>query len=144
MEQIAWLRSHVERCMQMVWDDADLETDGDGDYGFRSDSCLGWIRISEQRPLIVTVYAWAATGLKSSAKLLREVNEINGQARGPKIYLIGECVIVEQAVLASSLDFDSFHYAVRAVCSIADDIGPMLAAVYGGSTCFPAELSDAE
>ena len=90
------------------------------------------------------ISAWAATGLTSSAKLLREVNEVNGRARGPKVFFDGGYVIVQQALIASSLDVDSFVFAVGAVSSIADDIGPMLAAVYGGSTCFPAELSDAE
>lgn len=82
MGQMDWLRSHVERCMQGIWDDADLEVDEDGDYPFASRTGMGWIRVSDGRPRTVSVTVMAVTGLRSTAALLREINHITGRARG--------------------------------------------------------------
>ena len=42
------VRSHVERCLQDIWEVRRLEQDDDGDYPFRTKSCLGWVRVEPQ------------------------------------------------------------------------------------------------
>ena len=71
------LRSHVERCLQDIWDVADLVIDDDGDYPYRRGTAMCWVSPFDGPVPGVRVFAHAAYGLKPSAKLLREVNDLN-------------------------------------------------------------------
>src|SRR3954452_13874031 len=98
MGELAWVRSHVERCMQEMWSDACLETDDDGDYRFRSETGLGGIRVSAGDPIVVSVCIMAAAGLRSSLGLLKEVNDLNTRLRTAMVSLSHGHVIVEQSM----------------------------------------------
>lgn len=139
MDEKVWFRSHVERCLQQVWTEPRVQPDEDGDYPFRWGSALGWVAIDEEEPLL-RVWAYAAAGLRRSAKLLGEINDINLRSRSVHVVLSGHYAIVRQAMSAHGVDVESLGQAYGAVGSVAEDIGPMLAAVFGGSTPFPVEL----
>ena len=139
-----WLRSHVERCLQDLWQRYPLETDGDGDYPFRYGTAGCWVHVEPDAPGTVRVVGIAARELHRSAKLLAEVNDVNARTRTAHAYFTNGAVLVEQALLASTVTRDSLGQACTAVGSVADDIGGMLAVMFDGETVFPEELEPAD
>lgn len=133
-----WLRAHVERCLQDIWEIGRLEVDGDGDYPFRWGSAACWVSVHTQlKPMTVDVFAHAALDVPRTAKLLREINEVNTSSRLASVMWSGGVVVVRSAVLAASVDREQLHHSLIAVGSLADEIGPLMASVYGGHTPFP-------
>ena len=45
-------------------------------------------------------------------------------------------------MMAEGVSQETFRQAVGAVCAVADEIGPMLATVFGGRTPFPQATSN--
>ena len=58
------LRSHVERCLQDIWDTPDLVIDDDGDYPYRRGTAMCWVSPFDGPVPGVRVFAHAAYGLK--------------------------------------------------------------------------------
>ena len=143
METATLLRGHVERTLQEHWERHTLVVDDDGDYPWRAGRAMCWVRI-ERDPPAVSVFAHAARGLKPSAKLLAEVNELNANARWVKVYLSGGLVIVGRVLDVDACDPAAIRHACDAVASVAAEIGPPLAAVFGGELPLPPEVEHAD
>ena len=86
---LVMLRSHVERCLQDIWESPELITDPDADYPYRYGTAACWVSILDGPELGVRVFAHAAVGVRPSAKLAREVNELNDNAVWVKVVLAG-------------------------------------------------------
>jgi hypothetical protein len=127
-------RSHVERCLQDLWGTHDICPDHDGDYPYNSGSSSCWIGIDAGDPPLVKAVACAAVDVKKSGKLLTELNELNTRCRTARVYWHGGSVIVEQSMLAHAVDRLSLAQAGQSVAAVANDIGPMIATVFGGRT----------
>jgi hypothetical protein len=132
------VRSHVERCLQDIWELSSLELDGEGDYPFRSGSCVGWVTVETQRPKLVRVIMHAAYGVKQSAALLRELNTINSRARFASVSWSAGVVTVQWALAAESFDRASLHLALDTVTTVANDIAELISTVFGGQVPLPA------
>jgi hypothetical protein len=139
IRQITWLQSHVRQCLQEVWDVCRVQVDSDGDVPFRAGTTAGWVAAVDGEPALVRVWAHAAVGVKATVAVLREINDINRRSRTAHVYWDDGIVIVEQAVRADTVDAATLAQAWDAVSTVANDLGPMLAAVHGGSTPFPVE-----
>ncbi len=139
MSEIVWIRSHVERCLQDIWDRCDVKPDGDGDYGYRWGTAACYIRVEGGDPPLVRVWAHAVVGVKPTVRLLREVNDLNTHTRTAHVVLGGQAVVVEHVLHPAGLDRDTLRHACSAVGAVADEIGATISAVYGGSTPFPAD-----
>jgi hypothetical protein len=135
------VRSHVERCLQDIWDVRVPEVDGDGDYPFRSASSVGWVRVEPQRPVLVRVFAHAAYEVKRSVALLKEINALNVRSRFATVCWAGGVVSVHSALPAESVDRATLRLALDTVTSVADDISVLTAAVFGGQ--LPPQPCDA-
>lgn len=141
-----WLKAYVEKLLREVLDDASVVEDDDGDFCFRMGTSAVYVRVWESgdRPL-VRVFASAAWGLKPSAALLRELNELNARATAATIYVQEGVIFVDQTLFAASLDTATLAHAFWHVCSVAEDIGTLAAAMFDGHTPFPAcEQAEAE
>lgn len=136
MSEEKWLRSHVERLLQDVWDVCRVRTDSDGDYPFRFGTASGYVRVEPGKPHMVRVFAFATVDTPRTAKLLTELNDINASCRTASVFWSGGAVIVQQAVLATALKRSTLRQAFEAVGSVADDIGSTISAVFGGRTPF--------
>ena len=143
METKTLLRSHVERALQEHWGRKDLVVDCDGDYPFRAGQAMGWVSIESQPPA-VRVFAHAARGIKRSAKVLAEVNELSASARWAKVFWHDDIVFVSRALDLEGADSSSIRLACDTVAAVAEEIAPMLAMVFGGSTPFPPEVEHAD
>jgi len=144
MNEISWLRSHVERGLEDHWGLHPLTVDGDGDYPFRCGTAMGFVSILDGDPPVIRVWALAAHLPKRSLKLLSELNDINQHARTAHVYWNGHAVVVEQAILADAITTETLGQACLAVGAVADDIGILLAAMFGGTTPFPAMETEDE
>ncbi len=84
------------------------------------------------------VWAYAVTGIKPTAAVLRELNEINQRSRTAVAYWTDNGVVVQQTLHADGVDRTTLLHACDAVSTVANGVGVM-AAVYGGATPFPME-----
>lgn len=137
MSELMWIRSHVERCLQQVWQTPELVVDDDGDHPFRRGTAAGWVRVLPDEPHMVRVFAHAVTGVRRTARLLVELNEIQGEALAGAVLWSDGLVIVQQTVPPHGLTPQALGASLRAVGGLAAHIGPLLASVHGGDTPFP-------
>jgi hypothetical protein len=133
------VRSHVERCLQDIWQVCRVSVDDDGDYPFRAGVAACWVRVDSQAPVLVRVFGHAVVGVKRSAGLLRELNDVNSRARTTSAVWDDGVVRVSTMVHPEALGRGSLRHALDAVATVSNDLGPMLASVYGGSTPFQPE-----
>ncbi len=138
MGEAAWVRSHVERCLQDEWEECRVVRDGDGDYPFRHGSAACYVRVEETSPVLVRVFAHAVVDVRRTARLLAELNDLNASARSAHVYWAGGLVVVEHALHAAAVDRETLGHACVAVGTVAADIGTLLAGVFGGHTPFAA------
>ena len=144
MSEAQWIRSHVERLLQEEWDACRVHQDGDGDYPFRSGTAMCWVSVMQSDPVMVRVFAHAAFGVRPTLKLYRELNDIQVCALSARITTHDGIVMVSQTISPVGLTRPVLAQAMQAVASTADEIGVLVAAMYGGSTPFPAEDSSDE
>jgi Putative bacterial sensory transduction regulator len=144
VERREWLRAYVEKLLRELGDDEAVHEDEDGDFCLRWDTAAVYVRVMDREPTMVYVFAHAAWGVKTSAALLRELNELNAQAVSATIYVREGVVHVDQTLLASSLDKDTLAQAVSHVGLVATDIGTLAAAMFDGQTPFPADAEQAD
>jgi hypothetical protein len=126
------VRSHVERCLQDIWEVRIPEVDEEGDYPFKTKVCVGWVRVEPMPPVMVRVFAHAAYEVKPSAALYKEINTLNARSRLATVSWSSGVVSVHAALPAEPLDRPSLRLALDMVSSVADDIGELTAAVFGG------------
>lgn len=137
--KLDWFRAYVESLLRDMWD-GHAPTDDDGDWPFRHGTAACWVAVRPYPRWRVEVFAHAASELKQSARLLREINEANSNLVNGRIYWRGGVVVVETSVEADQVDAKSLFSACKTVGSAADDLGTLLAAMFDGSTPFPAEV----
>jgi hypothetical protein len=104
---------------------------------------MAWVSVMETEPVMIRVFAHAAYGVKPSAKLLREINEVQHRSLTARVELVSDLVMVSQTISASGLTQPVLAQALDAVAAVAAEVGPLLAAMFDGATPFAAELSDA-
>ena len=133
------VRSHVERCLQDIWEAAGgPEIDDEGDYPFRTESCLGWVRLERQPPMLVRVFAHVAYDVKRSAALLQELNVLNVRSRLATVCWADRTVAVHAALPVEAVDRANLRVVLDTVTKVADDISELIAAVFGGRVPLPA------
>lgn len=135
-----WLRSHVERLLQDEWETCRVLVDDDGDYPFRYGTASCWVTVLEAEPMMVRVFAHAAYGVRPTLRLLTELNEIQLGARTAAVMVDDGTVIVSQTLAARGVNRRSLRQALQAVGGVADDIGLLVAGMYGGTTPYPASV----
>ena len=143
MNELDWFRSHVELLLQDIWGNPEIVPDGDGDYPFRFGTAAGWVCPQPGPPIALRVMAHVAHGVKRTTKLLNELNDITARTRFGGVYWVPDVVVCAYAVPAAAVDREVLEMACRMVGSQADELGPMIAAVYGGRTPFePLEQAE--
>jgi T3SS (YopN, CesT) and YbjN peptide-binding chaperone 1 len=145
--EVEWLRAHVHQCFEEIWDVPRVRADEDGDIPFRTGAAGGWISVVDGDPLLVRVWAHAAYGVKATAAVLREINDFNRRTKTSYVFWADGVIVVEQTLHADGADVATLGQAWQSVSCVANDLGPLLAAVHGGATPFPAEeepASDSE
>ena len=145
MTELVWIRSHVEQLLEALWGVCRIHPDDDGDYPFRRGTAACWVSVLPTAPVMVRVFAQAVSGLKPSLRLFAELNDIERRALSCSVVLEGDTVVVAQTLSPVGLTAPVLEQALTAVAGVADDIGALLAAVFGGQTPHPVgPLTDSE
>jgi hypothetical protein len=140
MSEALWVRSHVERLLQDEWNVCRVEPDPDGNYPFRRGSASCSVSIMcDDTPPMVRVAASAVTGVRPTAALLRELNEIQLRALSASVCWHDGSVVVFQTLCPVELTRPVLTQAIDAVSGVANDVGLLMAGMFGGATPFPAE-----
>lgn len=134
-----WFRAYVESLLREVWD-GDVVEDGDGDWPFRHGTAACWVAARPYPSWRVEVFAHVAFEVKQSARLLRELNEMNGLLVHGRVYWRDGVVVAATGIQAEHVDEESLIEACAAIGAMADDLGALLAAMFDGRTPFPVQL----
>lgn len=121
-----------------------VHADDDGDYMFRNGTAACWVSVLASDPVMVRVFAHAVNGLKPSLGVLRELNDIQSRSLSTSIGVLHGSVLVSQTISPISLSQEVLAQALSAVGTVANDIGALLASVFGGATPFPVETGAEE
>jgi hypothetical protein len=140
MSELMWIRSHVRQLLAEEWGTCCVGVDPDGDVPFRRGTAAGWVSVLDSAPAMVRVFAHAAYGVRSSAKLLRQLNDVQRGSLSARVEFSSGVVLVSQTVNPVGLTGPVLGQAVEAVGGLADEIGCLVAALYDGATPFDAEL----
>jgi Putative bacterial sensory transduction regulator len=144
MQQLDWFRAYVEKILEQAWDQQPLIRDADDDYPFRYGTAACFVHLEAGPPMSVRVVAQAVAKVKSSAKLLAELNDFNAAARSVTAYWEHGCVVVDTTVDADGANADTVTRACAEVGQAAHDMGMLLAVMFDGRTPFPAEDRDSK
>ena len=144
MSEFQWIRSHVERLLQDEWEVCTVVADGDGDYGFRFGRAACWVSVLASEPVMVRVFAHAAVGVKPTLAVLRELNDIQCRALSSSISIEDGIVHVVQTLSPIGLTQPVLAQAMKSVGGVANDIGVLMAGVFGGATPYPVEQDEDE
>lgn len=138
----AMTRSYVTDCLRQIWHTESPVADDDGDFAYRWGTAICWVRPSTAGPHGVEVFAYAAHSVRSSAKLLAEINDLNASSRICSVHYAHGHVVVQADLDWDVIGVDTLDRTMRAVGAVADDIGALIAAVYGGETPFDPDTED--
>lgn len=144
MSEMLWLRSHVELMLANEWGVCRVVADPDGDYFYRYGAAACWVRIIDSEHPMVRVFAHAVCGVRRTAKLLTELNEIQNRSISATVGWRPDTVMVSQTVSAVGLTEPVLAQAMAAVGGLADEVGVLIAGMFGGATPFEAEVRESE
>lgn len=144
MHEIDWFRAYVEQTLAEGWEQCRVVPDDDGDYRYRHGTASCYVRVEAGPPMMVRIVAVAAVGVKRTAKLLIEVNELNAHARSVTSYWCADAVFVDRSIDANAVSTETLLRACAEVGRAADDVGTLVAAFFGGQTPFAPLSIDQE
>jgi hypothetical protein len=132
----ATLEHHLQRMLMhdLELSYADVEADDDGNYPLHTDSgVLIYARLIHAEDQVwVRLWAEAARGLRRTAKLLREVNEINQRHVGSRVLLTDHgSLVVAAEVRADSVEYGELGTLIGILTDTVTEIGGLVQIVYG-------------
>jgi hypothetical protein len=136
------VQAWVEKLLREAFTLDELIRDDDGDYPFRYGSAAYFVRVLDRDPPLVRVFAIAVTGVSGSASLYEELNDLNASLSVVRVSHAVESVFVEVDLFGDALEREQLLYACLTVGQVADHVGPLLAATFGGTTAFPVDDDD--
>lgn len=142
MAHIDLVQAWVEKLLKEAFDLDELVRDADGDYPFRHGSAAYFVRVLDRDPPLVRVFAVAVTDVEATPELCWEVNDLNASVSLVRLSAAAGCVFVEADLLADSLEREQLLHVCFTVGDVADHVGPLIAATFGGQTAFPADESE--
>jgi hypothetical protein len=136
------VRAYVETLLERLTGNEKVVADKDGDYPVRYKDALYFVRLVGEVDPVVQVFATAVTGIPSTPALLEQLNEINSSIRFARVFWVHEQVLVEADLIGSTVDPEEMDSACRAVATITDHFGPLIAQAHGGKTAFADEKKE--
>ena len=136
------VRAYVESLLERLTGRDKALADADGDYRVRYGDALYFVRLIGDLDPVVQVFATAVSEIPSSPELLTSLNEINSRIRFARVFWVRDQVLIESDLVGQSIDVVGFDSACRAVATITDHYGPLLAKEFGGKTFFDDEKDD--
>jgi hypothetical protein len=131
------LRHHVEKSLRRDMKVQAVEADDDDDYGVACSGSIVWVRpMLDHEPPLLRVWTRAASGMKKSAALLREINDLNGGLEQVRCVLQGNNIAITAEVEIESIQPGLLGRLVHLVGGNATHIGELVTALHGGERPF--------
>jgi hypothetical protein len=127
------VRQRVEPVLETVFGPDALKRDADDDYPLPSPGTRIYARVVEDRPPRVQVFAVVLVEVDGTPELYSELNDHNTQLGFVRSIFLNGAVVVEADLVAESLDPREIETAYARVKAAAEELGPMIAAVHGGT-----------
>ena len=138
------VRAYVESLLERLIGQDHVTADDDGDYPVRYKNALYYVRVVGDGDPVVQVFSVAVSGIARTPELLEELNTINSTITFARIFWVRDQVLVENELVGEGVEPADFDNACRAVATITDHFGPLLAATFGGKTAFADEKTEPE
>lgn len=141
MAYVDMARSHVKECLREAFELPSLKVDDDGDVPFRHGTAIYYVTVRGDGKR-VKVWAHAVRGVKRTAALLREVNEVNIGLELARVYLVHDRLAVEGVLPVAALEPGDLWSLCMEVGTTADEVGAMVSTVHGGVVAHPDDSCD--
>ena len=129
-------RSHVKELLRKAFRWDQVVVDEDGDVPIACGTAMVYASVVRGGRL-VRVWSRAVSGVKPTKSVLREINDANSAAVVTRVYAEHQAVWVEGHFPIDGLSPRDLKHLCKEVGDLADHLGPMLAAVHGGTVTFP-------
>ena len=126
------LRSHVVRSLRRDLDLRCAAPDDDGDWWVPGQEAPVYVRLLDGEPPLVRVWSPGAHDLPGTARVLREVNDVNAGMVGARVFLRGGTLVVAGELEVESVERGELGRLVQRVGTAAGRVGSMLVTVHGG------------
>ena len=133
-------RADAERLIADVFGPDAVHRDHDGDYPLSTRSTPIFARLVDDQPVRMQVFAVVLGGVESTRELLAELNDHNARLGFVRTFWVANQVLVESDLVAATADPPELIAAFDRVRDVAEDLGPMLAAVHGGELTSVASI----
>ena len=137
------LGSHVVRSLRRDLGVRLGAPDDDGDWLVPHGQVPVYARLLEGDPPLVRVWSPAAHGLPGTARVLREVNDVNAGLVGARALLRGGTLLVAGELEVVSVEPGELGRLVERVATTSVRVGSLLAAVHGGQVPGPPAPEEA-
>lgn len=129
-------KSHVRECLREGFELPSLMVDDDGDVPFSHGTARYYVTV-RQDGLKVKAWATAVYGVKPSAAVLREINEVNAGLQFSRAFIVQERLMIEGVLPIDGLTATDLRDLCVEIGSVADEVGQMISAVHGGVVAVP-------
>ena len=140
--QQEWFSNYVSSTMSIL---GVHEPDADGDLPVSGDTCMAYVRTETKDPWGVRVFAIAARNVPAKAAVFKEINATTIADRAMRVFLAPTGhLVVDYLLLADAVNTDNLRAVITRVLKVADELGPMITAVHGGTTPIVPEPFESE
>ncbi len=132
MDEMLAIVSNVEEVLERCFGPDVRAQNADGDYELSSYGVPVYARVVSDEPPRVRIFAEVISDIEATPELLHELNALNLGYGFVKVLWIEGKLIVEGDLVAESIDPPEVTALFERVRHVAEELGPSLAAVYGG------------
>lgn len=136
------VRAYVESLLERLIGAKQVSPDDDGDYPVRYQNALYYVRLVGEVDPVVQVFSVAVSGITPTPALFKELNTINSSIKFARAFWVRDQVLIETELVGEGVEPADFGNACRAVATITDHYGPLLAERFGGKTAFADEKTE--
>jgi len=130
------IRPYLEKLIGQWLEVPVLATDDQGRYHVRVATSGFIVQLVDFEPTLVRVWSPVVVGVEKSVELLETLNGLNAGGLGLRIFHLDDKVILATELVAETLDAEDLDFACHLLAGAAEQLGPELVALYGGSTLF--------
>jgi hypothetical protein len=130
------VRERLEAMLKEFLGVETLVSDPEGDYPVRAGSAKYYVRLSDDDPSVVRIYAQILVGVTASEKLYETLNAANGYIKFGRMFHQGDTVFVSNELVASTIDPEELAASCRSIAELADHYDDLFKADFGGHLQF--------
>jgi hypothetical protein len=127
------IRGVVDQMVREYLGTPDLVIDGDGDIPVAQGSALYWVRVTDEDPVTITVWANVLADVPATAGLARRLAELNEEFDAAELYCEADSIMLGIDLSAEQLVAATLGEACDLIGGLADKYDDRLQREFGGS-----------